>query len=545
MAAHCTLERGDVVGAIAKLMRAADLSPNRMDRSRRLADTAYTGALLAGDLDRASELLRDAHRRDPTLGETLHAAVATAYLLLNSDGNTDMAAQLLLAAIDAALGEPDQDRDGLSGGLYTLALVCHYAGRPEYWVSFNDAMSRLAPGAAPEVRLFADTFVDPLTAPARALSELDRQIRRLRDTDDAVVIMRCSIAGFYTDRLMACHEALSRVVRDGREGGAVRPAMTALAMIAFGELRAGRWDEAQQLAAESTALCEERGYRLMAWTGRYATALIAGNRGDRQACREICQAMVEWAAPRRLGHLHEFAHHALAQAALGAGDFEECYAHATAISPPGTFGSHTTQALWVALDLIDAAVHTGRSDEARAHADAMRRVDLGRLSPRFALITAAATAMVAPEGEAPDLFMQVLARPGIEDWPFEIARVRLAHGERLRRLRRIREARSQLEAARDGFERLGARPWSRRAATELDATGAIRQRAVDGGAVSLTLQEREVALLAATGLTNREIATQLYVSPRTVSAHLYRIFPKLGITSRAALRDALSADPTR
>ena len=119
--------------------------------------------------------------------------------------------------------------------------------------------------------------------------------------------------------------------------------------------------------------------------------------------------------------------------------------------------------------------------------------------------------------------------------------MRLAYGERLRRLRRIRDARSQLEAARDAFEQLGARPWSQRAANELRATGATRQRVAGGGEASLTLQEREIALLAATGLTNRQIATQLYVSPRTVSAHLYRIFPKLGITSRAALRDALSA----
>ena len=110
----------------------------------------------------ASELLRDAHRRDPTLGETLHAAVATAYLLLNSDGNTDTAHHLLTVAIESALGEPDQDRDGLSDGLYTLVLVCHYAGRPEYWVSFHDAMSRLA-ATAPRrtVRLLAETFADP------------------------------------------------------------------------------------------------------------------------------------------------------------------------------------------------------------------------------------------------------------------------------------------------------------------------------------------------------------------------------------------------
>ena len=220
-AAHRTLERGDVVGAISRLLRAADLSPNRTDRSRRLADTASTGARLAGDLDRGSALLRDAYRSDPTLSETLRAAVATAYLLLNSDGNADTAAQLLISALDAALGEPEQDRDGLSDGLYTLALVCHYAGRPEYWVSFHDALGRLPLDAAPAVRLLADTFADPLTAPARALSELDHEIGQLRNTDDAAVIMRCSIAGFYTDRLVACREALWRVVRDGRDGGVV------------------------------------------------------------------------------------------------------------------------------------------------------------------------------------------------------------------------------------------------------------------------------------------------------------------------------------
>ena len=83
-------------------------------------------------------------------------------------------------------------------------------------------------------------------------------------------------------------------------------------------------------------------------------------------------------------------------------------------------------------------------------------------------------------------------------------------------------------------------PGRERASTELAATGATRQVVGDGGEASLTPQEREVAQLAATGLTNREIAARLYVSPRTVSAHLYRTFPKLGISSRAALRDALN-----
>ncbi len=252
--------------------------------------------------------------------------------------------------------------------------------------------------------------------------------------------------------------------------------------------------------------------------------------------------MIEWATPRQLGHLQEFAHHALAQAALGAGDFEASYANATAISPPGTLGSHTTQALWAALDLVDAAVHTGRDREARAHADAMRRADLGRLSPRFALVTAAAMAMVAPDDEAPDLFERALALPAIEEWPFELARVRLAYGERLRRLRRTATlaASSPLPAtASNGSVRVRGR-GGRRSSSVRPAP----RVSLDGRrAASLTPQEREIALLAATGLTNRQIATQLYMSPRTVSAHLYRIFPKLGISSRAALRDALSATP--
>ena len=251
--------------------------------------------------------------------------------------------------------------------------------------------------------------------------------------------------------------------------------------------------------------------------------------------------MVEWATPRQLGHLHEFAHHALAQAALGAGDFEECYANATAISPPGTLGSHTTQALWVALDLVDAAVHTGRDREARAHADAMRRADLGR-SRRGSLSSP----------------------PQRPRWSPPTTKHRICSFRHLH-FRRSRSGRSRsLECdSRTANGCVGcADIVPPESSSKLPSTGSSgsapavvatsRDRAApppvppasarsSGGAAPLTLQEREIALLAATGMTNREIATQLYVSPRTVSAHLYRIFPKLGITSRAALRDALGA----
>ncbi|MEP6563074.1 MAG: LuxR family transcriptional regulator [Nakamurella sp.] len=116
---------------------------------------------------------------------------------------------------------------------------------------------------------------------------------------------------------------------------------------------------------------------------------------------------------------------------------------------------------------------------------------------------------------------------------------------RLRRpdsARPLAGSRDKLAAAHDTVTRIGARPWDERAGVELRATGRRRHR-TGGGVALLTCAEVGIAELAATGLTNKEIGGRLYVSPRTVSAHLYRIFPKLGITSRAGLRDALCALP--
>jgi DNA-binding CsgD family transcriptional regulator len=141
------------------------------------------------------------------------------------------------------------------------------------------------------------------------------------------------------------------------------------------------------------------------------------------------------------------------------------------------------------------------------------------------------------------LFEAALVVPGAERWPFELGRVHLAYGERLRRAK-DRQARGHLTSALDIFQRLGAEPWARRARGELRATGlpATHAEAV-GGLAGLTPQQREIALLAAAGLTNKQIGDRLFLSPRTVGTHLYQLFPKLGVTSRAALRDALAEHP--
>jgi DNA-binding NarL/FixJ family response regulator len=113
----------------------------------------------------------------------------------------------------------------------------------------------------------------------------------------------------------------------------------------------------------------------------------------------------------------------------------------------------------------------------------------------------------------------------------------LLYGEWLRRHRRAADARDQLKDALAGFDRLGARPWAERARTELRAAGGGAQdQPADTDALRLlTPQELQVVRLAAAGATNRDIAARLFISPRTVSHHLYRAFPKLGISSRTAL----------
>jgi DNA-binding CsgD family transcriptional regulator len=197
----------------------------------------------------------------------------------------------------------------------------------------------------------------------------------------------------------------------------------------------------------------------------------------------------------------------------------------------------------VLMDLVEAAVRTGRHAEAAAHVAAMQKANLAGLSSRLALVVAASAAMTAPDATALSLFESALALPGIERWQFDLARVRLAYGERLRRHRAMREARVQLEAALAIFERLRAQPWVARSSAEINATGQTKPHAGDSVAGRLTPQEFEIVSLAATGLTNKQIGERLFLSPRTVGGHLHRAFPKLGVATRAALRDALEALP--
>ncbi|GAB3276403.1 helix-turn-helix transcriptional regulator [Kineosporia babensis] len=528
--------RGDATGAVSSLARAADLSPEPADRGRRLAQAAYLGADSVGEMLGATHLLDRARRSSPDVGASLPAAAATAMLLINDDGDVLTAYQLLMSAVEMNGAENDS---ALSEALYTLLLLSWYSGREEVWARVFAVIDELKPEPPQVLAIARHTFPDPARTGQKAAAELDALLADPPVEPVDSDLMQLGTASVYLDRLAGLRERNWKVVRAGRQGRVpARRRIAALTHLGHDSFHAGRWAELEQLAAEGSRLCDEYGYRFFVWHFRYLSSMHAAATGEHEASQELTDTMNRWAVRRNALGVRWFAAHPRTLNHLGQGDYEAAYREATVFSSPGTIASHVPQALWIALDLVEAAWRSGRHEEARSHAAAMRTSDLAGLSSRLALHVATARAWVATDEEVRRRFDEALALPGISAWPFDLARSRLAYGERLRRLKRTAEARAQLASAESIFERLGARPWLERTQSELRATGFHRPRAVLGP--RLTPKEREIADLAGAGLTNKQIGERLYLSHRTVSTHLYQIFPKLGISSRAALRDALN-----
>jgi len=539
--ARDTVRRGDAGGAIAALLRAAELSPRGYERSRRIAEAAYLGADLTGDLRDVPRLLEEARLADGGRAGPLVAAVAAAHhILLSGEGDLDTAHRLLVGAIDMQHQPYDATDPTMIDALYTLAWLCQSSQRAELWKPLHRALGLLKPEVPDQLALTVGTMADPArTAPA-ALGKLDEAIASLDREADPVRVIRIAMTSLYVDRLPACRTALRRVLRDGRDNSSLTVEIQGLVYLGRDHFAAGEWDELEAQAAQGKDLGEAHSYQLLSTEFLYQRALVAAARGDEAATRALTDEMTLWATPRGVGSYLSCASHARALAALGKGRFEDAYRHACAISRAGELASHVPPALLVVMDLVEAAVRTGRTSEATAHAAAAREAGIAAISPRLALLVKASEAIAAADHDAIGLFEEALAVPGTDRWPFELARVRLAYGERLRRVKATTEARTQLADAIDTFERLGARPWTARAGNELRATGLSVGSSGVTGPASLTPQQREIALLAAAGLTNKQIAERLFLSPRTVAAHLRQLFPKLGVASRAALRDALA-----
>ncbi|MFI0977723.1 AAA family ATPase [Streptomyces sp. NPDC021093] len=548
--AHDIVRRGDAGGAVAALLRAAELSPRGDDRSRRIAEAAYLGADLTGDLRDVPRLLEEARQADGRRAGPLVAAVAAAHhILLSGEGDLDTAHRLLVGAIEMQHQPYDATDITMVEALYTLAWVCHGGQRAELWKPLHRALDLLKPHVLkPHVpdrlALILGPVADPARSTATALAELDAVIATLDQESDPARVIRIAMAALYVDRLAGCRTALRRVLSSGRDSNSLTLELQGMVFLGRDRFATGEWDQLVAQAEHGQQLGEAHSYHLLSMDFRYQRALAAAARGDEAVTRALTDEIILWATSRRVRFLLSCAAHARALAALGQGQYEDAYRHVTAISRAGGLAPYVPTALFVIMDLVEAAIRTGRSTEATAHVTAVLQNDVGSISPRLAMTVKASAALVAAGRRAGELFDEALAVPGAEHWPFERARVQLAYGEHLRRAKLTRQARTHLGDARDAFRRLGAAPWTTRATNELRATGVSVGHDTSTGPTSLTPQQRQIATLAAAGLTNKQIGERLFLSPRTVSTHLYQIFPKLGVTSRAALRDALAEAPS-
>jgi DNA-binding CsgD family transcriptional regulator len=194
-------------------------------------------------------------------------------------------------------------------------------------------------------------------------------------------------------------------------------------------------------------------------------------------------------------------------------------------------------------DLVEAYIHVGQ----RAHAE-QALTGLAEQADRTGGLWAQAAAARCRGLLAEDFvpaFEEALRWHDRTTMPFERARTELCYGERLRRARRREEARPQLRSALQSFERLGAEPWARRARNELRATGQSLGGRDQQLREELTLQELQVALRVAEGATNREAAAALFISAKTIEAHLSHIYSKLGIRSRTELARRFAQEDPR
>ncbi|MFJ5035935.1 AAA family ATPase [Streptomyces sp. NPDC088560] len=536
-AAESATRRGGALTAVTWLTRAAELSENQAERSRRLGDAAFIAGH-AARLGHARRLVLG----DPGAGSQSSPAsvLASGYQALYQDGDVHSAQQQVTAAIEKLRdGKTDRHEETLHRLVTLLLAVSQYAGDRALWERTHRLLASLGDRVNEQALMYSSAWSDVLRHSAGWPERVEEAMTFLQD-QEPWEITRLGVTAYHLDILSPLRPYLERVVTGELETGAVSTGMVMLHLIMLDQMAVGEWDAAERTGQRALLLEAEHRHELFAHQTRAYLAQLAAMRGQTETARDLQAVVDAWARPRGIGFLTQVADTTGMTAALSDGDYEAAYLYAIGITAPGTFQPYAYQASRTLLDLVEAALHTGRADQARAHALAARDAGLPSISPRLALITFGALAMTADDDkQAADWYARAASHPAGARYPFELARIRLAYGIRMRRAQGSAVARQILAPAADAFGRLGATAWAERANAELRATGVWSRRST-GALISLTWQERRIADLAAGGLTNKEIGEQIRLSPRTVSAHLYRIFPKLGITTRAALRDALN-----
>ncbi|MTE12738.1 helix-turn-helix transcriptional regulator [Nocardia aurantiaca] len=320
-------------------------------------------------------------------------------------------------------------------------------------------------------------------------------------------------------------------------GSCAPAAVSLLPQLAILQFANGRFEAAEQTLAEAFELAEAGGVEnvlAQCWALR---TKIAALQGDSDAVLDSADRVLALARPRRSHALIAAAHWHLGFHALSLGDPETAYLRLRTLVQPGHDARHPTYARLAAVELVEAAARVGRQAEAIGYYEEIR--DWAVRSRADWAVSAAYTcrALLCADDRADRYFRRALAaRRTRRD--LDHARTQLLYGKWLRRARRRADAAEQLRTAAESFEQMGAARWLFRARQELELTGRRVAPVTAYGETSvLTAQELRVARLAARGLTNREIGTDLFLSPRTVGHHLSRVFGKLGLSGRTDLVD--------
>jgi DNA-binding CsgD family transcriptional regulator len=536
-------DRSGFQAASLALERAAQLSERPDRRISRLVSAAAS-ALEAGLPGTATELVEQAAGLD--VGGTLSSTT-----IVHIRSQIEMWNGAPLAAANHLLTEGLRIREldptlALSV-LRDAAMAAILSGQMHQAAAAADVVRQIADGLAGPAVVQGSLSVGGVQAysgegqTARRTLEPARQVLDVPTPPSELLPQVIYLAAAYMciDGFAESERLFGRAIAAARSGGGAGLLPLALASLAVVDFRRGRWTAAYAGASEALQLAVDTGRITEQPNALAVMALVEAGQG-KDSAREHAEAAAAAAARMGAGAIEAWAYSVLGLVQLGLGhtgdaitQLERCGDLARRLGIL-EFGH-----LQWAPELAEAYVREGSAARATPIVDqvihAAERAG-GLIVPALA---ERCRGLLAPDDRYEEHFVSALDLHQKAGRPFETARTLLCFGERLRRARRRRDARHHLEQAWREFSALGAKSWAEHAAAELRATGVQVASTAEHPADLLTPQELQVGLAVSTGKSNREVAADLFLSPKTVEYHLGRIFRKLTVTSRGELTNIL------
>ncbi|SEQ92440.1 regulatory protein, luxR family [Lentzea xinjiangensis] len=511
--------RGGVVAAAAFLERAAELSLDPAKRVGRVL-AAARAQLDAGAADRAAELLADVDGAGLDEVRRAEADLLRGQVAFVRAGDGDGPEFMLRAADRLAPLHPERARECYLDALEMSLLVGRASGM------MDKVLSAARSSPAPHDPDVLDALAVLTTQGHRAAVPLLRNA--LDGADGALWTRRPALAVTLAAELwdVRTHAAITEwLVKNGRESGSPLVLRLGLAQAASFAALSGDLDRAMAAIAEDDAIADATGGPPV----MYHRLQLAAMRGRRHEALELFEEATA-AATRGAGHLVANVHWAAAVLHNGLGDHPAALAAARRAVGLGDL----FLAGFSLPELVEAAVRCGAHDDAVAALDSLtERTEAAGTAAGLGIAAYARALVTGDEDDYREAVDRLADSPLL---PYR-ARAHLLYGQWLRRAGRRRDCRPHLRTAHDLFAGAGLEAFAGRAADELRATGETARGRSAHTRDQLTMQELHIARLVATGATSAEVAARLFLSPRTVDAHLRNVFRKLGITSRRQLRD--------